>query len=302
MKNIIYECGLPNTLSGGFGDRLMGIASCISLSEKYNCKFLIKWDDFRLDNYFDFDNSNYYKHEKLEGKTIKIVNHSVKELKEILNKKETFDCENLIFNTNQNIWQFLNEYQNVECYEDYTNNLFKTVFEKYLKPNNILETKINNITNEKKLIGIQLRFGDVLMNEENGQINNPQRDHFPLGTNITNIRNLLINLIMNHQQNVIFITSDINLNKIINVKNINNLIYLDEPPVHIERTNNKKYQNMEKCFLDFLILCKCEKLYITFESNFGRIPGIIIKDNVYAINGNLEINNISVNELSCKRY
>jgi len=36
MRNIIYECGLPNTLSGGFGDRLMGIASCLSLCDKTN--------------------------------------------------------------------------------------------------------------------------------------------------------------------------------------------------------------------------------------------------------------------------
>ena len=92
---------ITNSLSGGFGDRLMGIAYCLSLCDKTNSNLLIKWDDFKLNDFFDYEKYDYYKY-NIHGKTEKIVNHSVNELKDIFNKK-SFDCENLIINTNQNI-------------------------------------------------------------------------------------------------------------------------------------------------------------------------------------------------------
>lgn len=301
MRNIIYECGLPNTLSGGFGDRLMGIASCLSLCDKTNSNLLIKWDDFKLNDFFDYEKYDYYKYNN-HGKTEKIVNHSVKELKDIFSKK-SFDCENLIINTNQNIWQFIHDFENSEKYEDYSHNLFKRIFEQILKPNKSIQYKIDNIINNNELIGIQLRFGDVFMNQESKQMNSPQRDHFPLGINIENIKNMILEIISRESEKNIFITSDINLNKIIDIKKLNNLIYLDEPPVHIERSTNKN--NMEKCFLDFILLCKCNKLYITYQSNFGRIPAIIIKNNLFGIHNvenNLIIKDLTIKELACKTY
>ena len=45
MKTIIYECGLPNTLSGGFGDRVIGIISCLALSEYLGAQLQISWND-----------------------------------------------------------------------------------------------------------------------------------------------------------------------------------------------------------------------------------------------------------------
>lgn len=309
MKYIIYQCGEPNTLSGGFGDRLMGIASCLSLCDKTNSNLLIKWDDFKLNEFFDYEKYDYYKY-NIYGTTEKIVNHSVNELKQIFYKKR-FHCDNLIINTNQNIWQFIHEFENLQKYEDYTHYLFKRIFEEILKPNKIIQNKIHNIINSNELIGIQLRFGDVFMNEEIKQIDTPQWSYQPLGNNIeNNIENIkanikaLIDIIINKESGKkIFITSDINLNKIIDIKKLNNIIYIDETPVHIERSSNKN--NMEKCFLDFLLLCKCNKLYITYKSNFGRIPAIIIKNNLFGIHNvenNLIIKDLTIKELACKLY
>jgi|UniRef100_A0A6C0CJ94 hypothetical protein len=300
MRNIIYECGLPNTLSGGFGDRLMGIASCLSLCDKTNSNLLIKWDDFKLNEFFDYEKYDYYKY-NIHGKTEKIVNHSVNKLKDIFSKK-SFHCDNLIINTNQNIWQFIHEFDNIQKYEDYSHHLFKRIFEQILKPNKSIQYKIDNIINNNELIGIQLRFGDVFMNQESKQMNSPQRDHFPLGINIENIKNMILGIISRESEKKIFITSDINLNKIIDIKKLNNLIYLDEPPVHIERSTNKN--NMEKCFLDFILLCKCNKLYITYQSNFGRIPAIIVNKNLFGIHNvenNLIIKDLTIKELACKK-
>ena len=301
MRNIIYECGLPNTLSGGFGDRLMGIASCLSLCDKTNSNLLIKWDDFKLNEFFDYEKYDYYKY-NIHGKTEKIVNHSVNELKDIFSKKN-FHCDNLIINTNQNIWQFIHEFENIQKYEDYSHHLFKRIFEQILKPNKSIQYKIDNIINNNELIGIQLRFGDVYMNQENKQINSPQRDHFPLGNNIEKIKNMILKIISHESEKKIFITSDINLNKIIDLKKFKNIIYFDEIPVHIERSTNKN--NMEKCFLDFLLLCQCNKLFITYQSNFGRIPAIIVNKNlcgIHNVENNLIIKDLTIKDLACKLY
>lgn len=302
MKHIIYECGLPNTLSGGFGDRLIGIASCLSLCEKFNSKLLIKWHDINLHEHFDYKEYNYFNHNIGSEGILKIVNHSCNELKQIFNNKlrDDFKCENLIFNTNQNLWQFLYEFISHEEYEQYTYNLFKKIFDIYLIPNNQLKTKINEIMPTDNVIGIQLRFGDVIMNQENRQINNPQYDHFPLGNNIDKIKDKLLEIIHENRLNKVFIASDINISKILDLSKITNIIYFNKNPVHIERTENK--DNLDKCFIDFFALCKCKKLFITFESNFGRIPAIMVKDNIKAIESNLNIRNVNINELACKNY
>jgi len=159
---------------------------------------------------------------------------------------------------------------------------------------------INEIIDNKSIIGIQLRFGDVFMNKENKQINNPQHNHFPLGINIDMIRTTILNICNDNQDKHIFITSDIDINQIINISNFNNILYYNKKPIHMERSINK--DNIDKCFIDFLVLCTCKKMYITFESNFGRIPGIITKDNVYAINSSLDIKKVNIEELSCKTY
>jgi len=166
MKNIIYECGLPNTLSGGFGDRLIGIISCISLCEKYNSNFFIKWHDTQLNEYFDYELYDYFKF-TFSSNTHKMCNHNMNELKQLFQNKnvEDFNYENLIINTNQNIWQFINDYDSREEYEEFTHALFKKIFTLYLKPKTNILNSINEIIDNKSIIGIQLRFGDVFMNK-----------------------------------------------------------------------------------------------------------------------------------------
>jgi hypothetical protein len=240
MKNIVYECGLPNTLSGGFGDRLIGIASCISLSKKYDCKFYIKWHDTPLNEYFDYDLYDYFNFLFLSD--IKIIcSHNLNDLKQFFKNKniEDFNCENLIINTNQNIWQFINDYDSREEYEEFTHALFKQIFTLYLKPKTNILNSINEIIDNKSIIGIQLRFGDVFMNKENKQINNPQHNHFPLGINIDMIKTTILNICNDNRDKHIFITSDIDINQIINISNFNNILYYNKKPIHMERSINK---------------------------------------------------------------
>ena len=72
----------------------------------------------------------------------------------------------------------------------------------------------------------------------------------------------------------------------------------NKPSVHIERSINK--EGLDKCFVDFLVLCQCKKLYITAESNFGRCPGIMSGSQVFKINSSLEISTCTITEMACK--
>lgn len=298
MKTIIYECGLPNTLSGGFGDRIIGIVSCLALCEYTGAELIISWNDSPLYNFFD-----YPRLITPPNGTIKsYCDHSLSTLKTTFYNKNPsqinnlFDCDHLIMNTNQNIWQYLTV---TEPYETYTTRLFGKLFVSILKPKPNITSIVEQFT-KTPLIGIQLRFGDVIMNSERQQINNPQYNHFPLGNDLTAVRNTLKQIIDENIDKTVFITSDIDILKYFDFSQYTNIVMYNKPCVHIERSINK--EGLDKCFVDFMVLCQCKQLYITAESNFGRCPGIISGSPVFKISSKMEIGECSITEMACKTY
>jgi hypothetical protein len=301
MKTIIYECGLPNTLSGGFGDRVIGIISSIAFCEYVGAKFLINWADTRLSDFFDYTEFSIDAKHFNTGDTFKsYCCHSVQELKQTFHGKsksnliDLFSCDHLRFNTNQNLWQYLSV---DEPYELYTKRLFAKLFTSILKPKLHLTNIVSQFT-KHECIGIQLRFGDVIMNTERQQINTPQYNHFPLGNDINAVRKLLQRLFEENCGKSIFLTSDINIASYMDLSNYPNLLMYNKPSVHIERSIDK--EGLDKCFVDFLVLCQCKTLYITAESNFGRCPGIISGSQVFKISSSLEINQCTITDMACK--
>ena len=268
MKIIIYECGRKNTLSGGFGDRIVGMVSTLSLCKKYDCDFLIDWNDSKIEDFFYFKN---YKDQKIEGKTAFFWNHSKHGMEKSMMLPE---CDNLFFNTNQSILSFIKEHENIEMYEKYSKELYQELFDKHLIPKEDLLKKVDSIIKED-MIGIQLRTGDFFMNRENRQIGKPCK-WMPFGTDINILKNYLILFFQKNSKRNIFITSDFNLKKIIKIEDFPNLIYYDKLPVHLERSIDKS--NIDKCYIDFLVLTKCKELYITHDSNFGRCASLINKN------------------------
>lgn len=300
-KTIIYECGLPNTLSGGFGDRVIGIISCMALCEFIGARFYIHWADTPLSDFFEygeftFDPRSYTNNGVFQSYCC----HSIEELRQTFYGKsrdqlrDFFNCDHLRFNTNQNLWQFLSIN---ESYESYTTRLFQSLFTSVLKPRDNLLSVVHEFT-KTNCVGIQLRFGDVIMNSERQQINNPQYNHFPLGNNIGAVDKMLRKIIEENADSTIFITSDISILRYFNLSMYPNVTMYNKPSVHIERSVNK--DGLDKCFVDFLVLCKCQKLYITAESNFGRCPGIISGAPVFKICSNMEITDSTIREMACK--
>ncbi len=294
MKTIIYECGLPNTLSGGLGDRVIGIISCMALAEFLGTEFFISWNDTPLYNYFDFKPLP----ELDNNATRFFCSHSLDELKSVFNKqsaaeiRQKFLCEHLKINTNQNLWQYLSV---DEPYEQYTSRLFAKLFKTVLIPRPELLQIVDHYSSN---VGVQLRFGDVAMHSERQQINNPQYNHFPLGTDVNAVLALLHQIARHHAGEKLFVTSDINIERFINLSAYPNIVIYNKPSVHIERSINK--DGLDKCFVDFLALCRCKTLYITAESNFGRCPGIISRADVLKIDSTLNIAHCDIKYLACK--
>lgn len=296
MKTIIYECGLPNTLSGGFGDRVIGIISCLALSEYLGAQLQISWNDTPLCEFFDY----LYSPNDIQGIIKSFVSHNIDNLKNTFSNKtpiqinEMFACDHLLFNTNQNLWQYLSVN---EPYEMYTSQLFAKLFTTILKPKPLIMDIVKQFT-KHACIGVQLRFGDVIMNTEREQINNPQYNHFPLGNDLNAVQKMLQQIIQENAENVIFVTSDIDILRYIDLSQYRNIVMYNKPSVHIERSVDK--DGLDKCFVDFLVLCECNKLYITAESNFGRCPGIISGSPVFKINSKMEISQCNITEMACK--
>jgi hypothetical protein len=295
MKTIIYECGLPNTLSGGFGDRIIGIISCMALAEFLGTEFFISWNDTPLLDYFDFP---ALQSSCCTGTIQFFRSHLLDELKIAFDRKspadihDKFVCDHLKINTNQNLWQYLSV---DEPYEQYTSRLFAKLFKTILIPRPNLLQIVDQYTAS---VGVQLRFGDIAMNMERQQINSPQHNHFPLGRNITDVLNLLHEIAKHHTNEKIFVTSDINIEQFINLSAYPNIVMYKKPSVHIERSVNK--DGLDKCFVDFLALCRCKTLYITAESNFGRCPGIISGADVFKIGPTLDVTRCGVKYMACK--
>jgi hypothetical protein len=301
LKTIIYECGLPNTLSGGFGDRIIGIISCMALCEFLGAKFYIHWADTALSDFFDYDAFAFDSHRNDSFRSF--CCHSIEELKQTFYGKsrdqlrDLFNCDHLRFNTNQNLWQFLSIN---DSYETYTSRLFQSLFTSVLKPRLRLTNIVDSFVTKNGCVGIQLRFGDVIMNSERQQINNPQYNHFPLGNNVGAVEKMLRQIIEENADSTVFITSDINILRFFDLSMYPNITMYNKPSVHIERSVNK--DGLDKCFVDFLVLCRCKKLYITAESNFGRCPGIISGAPVLKICSNMEIAKCRIREMACKNY
>jgi hypothetical protein len=83
-----------------------------------------------------------------------------------------------------------------------------------------------------------------------------------------------------------------------------NILYYDMLPTHIERSIDKN--GIIKSFVDFVMLCNCHILFISYESNFGRCAGLMNQHNnihcVFNYNSNFYVKIPTISELSSKTY
>lgn len=311
MKYLVYECGLPGTLSGGWGDRLVGITSALSICKATDSFFLIKWHDSNISDFFDYEKYDFFK-QNIDGTTLSYVNHNSEELYEIFSTKnidEFFDSDIVLFNTNQNVTEALCNnilYKDkMENYEKCIKTIYESIFVEYLKPKqNVIEPVDQVFAIHEKIVGIQLRFGDYFMDNEKIQIDTSIHNT-SLGKNIHYIIPFIDEIINRYNGHKIFITSDIDIKPMLNqLTYADNIIYYDMIPTHIERSVDKT--GIIKSFVDFIMLSKCHVLFLSFESNFGRCAGLINRsDDIYCIfnyDSKFFVETPTITALSSKTY
>lgn len=271
---------------GGLGDRIVGLISVKVISKLLNKKFYISWTKENIKKYINYEKYDY---ELLDIKKDNIKRYDLTDnqrglMNYLMESTELFIDEINILTINQEISQYL--YKN-ELFKDknYYDDIFceyKKLYTDILIPTTYLMDKIEILIKDKNnIIGLQFRCGDCYM------VTNKTETH---NNHITDIYEKMINIKKKcdskyNDYNIFFTTDNINIVEIVNeVFNIDKVIYDNSLIQHIDRKSI--HDDTSKVFVDNYILSqKTVELYITFNSNYGRIAALsCLHDNIYDIN------------------
>ena len=259
---------------GGYGDRILGLISCYKAAEYLGLNFKINWTLDNLENYFDFNNKNIPENkirklllfDKTQSIVLKLNNYFHK-----------FRKYNFKISSNRNwIGYFIKDKQ---IMTKETIDIYKKFYTNILIPKNNLKLKLNEIPNN--LIGLQLRCGDKWMCGSSHCIISNEIKVVEILENVKKdiIKSLKLKD-LSELETKIFITSDY-----INIKELSKkifgekLLYIGDKPKHLDK-NEMKDDDYIKLYLDHLILSfKCNILYISNKSNFGRTASLINNTN-----------------------
>ena len=282
---------------GGFGDRIVGIISCRLIAKNLNQKFYIKWNKENIVKYIKYDNFKQKLNEIKDKKFYNLIDKKKKLKNYLENSNNLFPNKLNIFLLNQEISQFL--YKNKQfCNNNFYNDIlkeYKNLFTRILVPKKLILDKVNNIIkNHDNIVGIQIRTGDKFILKkynENEYIFNFNE----LKKKLIKIkRHLKINKINNYK---IFITSDFHdIYKISSsVWNKEKILFNNDYLIHLDKNRNN-INDLSKIFVDcYLLSQKTSYLYISFNSNYGRISGLSSKhNNIYCNKKLIKLNKKSL--------
>ena len=316
MIVIAYEKTSKIKLLGGLGDRIVGLIACKLIAKLLKQDFYIIWNKENIKKYIDYNN---YDFEQLDISLndVKCYNYIDlgNNLINYLSNSENLFTNNINkFYLNMEISQFLflNKMFNHLNYYDHILNEYKLLYTDILKPTKFLYEKINNIiTNNKYIIGIQIRTGDKFMisNKTDHNGNNHEKSFaYPEFRNIKTIDQYIQTILMRIKNHInssniidykIFITSDYTdiYNTSIKVWSIEQIIYNNDVIQHLDRTPVDT--NISKVFIDNYILSqKTNMLYISTHSNYGRIAALSCNHNkIYDLHRkNVDIKKLLINK------
>ena len=312
MRYISFECGQRGTLDGGFGDRILGVASTLALCDKSGSKMLINWIDGKIDGFFDYQNFRYTEDlgnfHSISSQPIGPYVQNVENLKTYFSDYDFsndnfFSDKNVVFRTNQNLWQSFFDKKDITSYETYTTSLLKRVFEEYLVPKEHISKKVSEIIDDDEHVGVQIRMGDLHMTKENPHIYEANDPNF-YRCGYDEVANFVNQVISENPGRKIFITSDINIKRLEGLVDLSKVKYVDGTPTHLERSVDTS--GLEKTYGDFFCLARCGKHYISKTSNFGRLAAILSGKNdatfIVNVGERLLPSKTNISEMSCKQW
>lgn len=242
--------------SGGLCDKLLGIIATICISKIYGKEVLVRWDDceknlIEVNPKYDFNRKNYtfihFNFNNIEG--IKLFRDSIVDS---------------IFNTNSNILIWTNhnlfgEYAKTRPGIPYFEILRQSVLEMF----NVLTFKVKPVLSVENAIGIHIRTVDKQIGNEIEAEN--QREYI---TQLLHRIKAHLDLRIKSTYTV-FLASDCAIAYGIGETVFENMVYNKGEIVHSVKEGN------EKVLRDFLGLCQCRMLYLSWHSNFSRVPAMV---------------------------
>jgi hypothetical protein len=273
----------PNIIGyiGGYGDRIVGLISILTISNVLGKSFKISWEKEDINKIFEM-NDYFIDNIPNNSLLVNIIDnqHLIKDF--LIGSEDFFKDNNIVFYCNQEISQYIfknkslkgyseTEYQNLDYFKMILSN-YQKLYTEILVFRPEIKQEINELVSPYKdniIIGIQIRTGDIYILNNNGVnpyclLNNLEKD-------IKEILNEIKNKIK-YENYYVFITSDYNdiLSLAKGVWLEERIIYNNKPSYHLDRRINDS--DFSKIFVDNYILSQIvNELYITPESNYGRI-------------------------------
>jgi FkbM family methyltransferase len=282
----------PNTC-GGIGDRLVGFVSAIMLSNISHRKLLINFKEPPVTEHIWTVSSPYSVYDqKLDNVPCTVLDSIDKRFKyktelSTMNLNTWWDSKIVRLRVNQEIASFVYDNPNypelVGKFEHDLKTTYSNLFTKYLIPRKTVLFEKNPFMNPKKLIGLQIRCGDLSMGCGHVQYISSET----LRNSIIPMLHQMITQRWRCSDYSIFITTDSNdCYQLIAEQFRGYNIFKNQGPIdHFEKQG--KESGTEKTVRDLMVLSNADILIISTQSNFGRVAALMNKtDEIYSFDFN----------------
>lgn len=264
----------PNTLVGGYGDRVVGLIAVYLMAKLLKRDFRILWTKEDISSAIDLG-PLAYKGPPIQSRVDSI--DSVDKLRIILrNAPNPFSKSPTLLTVNQEISHHL--YANprfaLESFLLDIQDVYQRLYTELLPPTPALKSRAAAFGSSDQIpqIGIQIRCGDVYMKTTF------RTNHCVIQDAANSVPQILANIKrhieLTHTSYTVFITSDwrgaIGVAK--ELFGEDSVRGLDEEVQHLDRP---KVASLDKVFLDnYVLATQCSRLYISLASNYGRIAAL----------------------------
>lgn len=261
-------------LSGGLGDRVVGLCSAIVLANMLGKRLLIKWDTPSIKNVLTLGSHDFYSVKPSLANAVRVdaMNHRWKVanlfMKENLINK--WRGKTVVLQCNQDIAYFL--YRNPtwtnksSTYEQHLMNAYQSVFTTYLKP---VRNSANATLTNTSYAAIQIRAGDKYMGVGG---------HQPIKDVPSAMRTLAAQLkTLVPTTHAIYVSSDHPNSKTLLQRELSEYKVIDnaQSRVHLERSKSSSTNQLQALISDLFTLSTANILIISNYSNYGRMAALM---------------------------
>ena len=265
-------------LSGGLGDRVVGLTGAIVLAKMLRKPLLIKWDSPSISGVFSLGLYNYYASKpSLAGAVQLFIVDKVAKFHNMFareNLRQKWMNKTILIRANQDF--AFSVYSNPTwkddrpaSFEEMMLDAYADVFAKYLKP------ALGWSPPAQNYMAIQIRTGDVYMKVGSHQ---PIKD-VPQAMKLlgTQIRAYYEKNLTTEQNKILYVSSD--------NTNVKNLLAKELPEfrvienanshTHFERSRSAPVSSLRALVQDLMSLINAPTLIVSSYSNFGRLAALM---------------------------